>query len=157
MTNGAEPDQIETPTHKVNFGVLRFDPSTEEYAHFAFRAPKSSDEAAGFTAQLAWSHESTVTNFDAVWGVQFLARSNNEALDTAYGTAVEVTDTGGTAGNRYETAVTASITPGGTWAEGDWLYGRVYRKAAAVADTLAVDALLHGLTLFFTTNAGNDN
>jgi len=50
----------------------------------------------------------------------------------------------------------AAITPGGTWAEGDLLFLRVARKVANGSDTLDTDALLYGLELTLTINAGTD-
>ena len=51
----------------------------------------------------------------------------------------------------------AAVTPGNSWAEGDWLYFQVSRKAADASDTLNVDAHLVGFNIVITTNAADDS
>lgn len=157
-TNGcAALAQIETTTNKVNSKHLAFDSAAQEYAHFEFPAPKSSDESGTFTITLKWSHPTTSVNFGVVWELEMLARSNDDALDAAWGTPVTVTDTGGTTDDLYASPVSAAITPGGTWAEGDTILLRIGRKVADAGDTMAVDARLHGIELNITTNAATDD
>jgi hypothetical protein len=147
----------ETATNKVCFEYLPFDASAAEYAFFVCKAPKSADETAGiYVKNLAWAHPGTASNFGVSWKIQFLARSNDDAADTAYGTAIEVADTGGTTHDIYVAPDSAAITPGGSWAEGDWLFGRIQRDPADADDTLAVDAWLIGFDLVFTIAAQND-
>jgi hypothetical protein len=155
ITSGAAPGQIETSTNKVNQVTLDFDPSSIEYAGFTIPMPKSWNEGT-VTAQFIWSHSSTSTNFGVTWGIQGLARSDDDALDTAFGTAVTVSDTGGTTNDEYITSETSAMTIGGTPAEGDVVHFRVYRDPTDGSDTMAVDARLHAVRIFFTTNAGTD-
>lgn len=148
---------LEMATNDVDVDYLPFDASTQEYAHFQFRAPKSVDETTGIYVTPSWMHPSTTTNFGVVWGVQLLARSNGDALDAAWGTEQTSADTGGSTNTLYVGPETAAITPGGTWAEGDWLFGRIYRKVSDGSDTLAVDARLLGIDLRVTYTGGNDD
>lgn len=155
-TNGcAALAQLETATNKVNTKHLAFDGAAQEYAHFEFPAPKSSDEASTFTITLKWSHPAA-TAFGVVWELEMLARSNNDALDAAWGTAVTVTDTGGATDDLYASPESAAITPGGAWAEGDTILLRIGRKVADAGDTLDADARLHGIEFNITTNAATD-
>jgi hypothetical protein len=85
-----------------------------------------------------------------------LARGNGEAMDTAPGTEVIVTDTGGASGNLYIAGDSGNITPGGTWAEGDWLGIKVARKVGDAGDTLDVDGWLVGFALLIEINAADD-
>lgn len=133
-----------------------FDASADESLWIAFRAPKSSDESAGFTFDYTWSHAATVTNFGVAMFLELVAVGNAELLSTAMGTAVEVDDTGGTTNNVYISPESGTVTPGNTWAEGDLIIGRLYRDVSDAADTLAVDMRLHNFNIYITLNAAND-
>ncbi len=134
---------------------LDFDPTTEEYAQFAIPLPKKWNNGT-ITARFRWSHAATTTNFGVVWGLQAVAVSDDDTIAVAYGTAQIVTDTGGTTNDLYVSAETSAITVAGTPAAGDTVFFRVYRKAADGADTMAIDARLHGVDVFITTNADTD-
>lgn len=156
-TNGcAAVAQGETTTNKINYLYLAFDASAEEKAFFWMPSPKSYD-ASTVTMRAVWTHPSTATNFGVVWEFEILAVANDDALDTAVGTAITVTDTGGTTEDFYITAESAAITPGNTAAKQDWLYVQVSRKAADGSDSLAVDAHLIGVEVFYTTDAATDD
>ena len=152
-TNGAATGQIETSTNKVNAKVLDFDQSTEEYGCFSIPAPDYWDLGT-VTAQFVWTAASG--SGDVIWGLQGLARSNDDALDTAYGTAQEVTDTLMTANDEHLTSATSAITIGGTPAKADSIYFRVYRKAADGSDTLSADARLIGIRIKFSITTFSD-
>ena len=154
-TNGAAAGTAETTTNKVMIKTLDFDASTIEYAQFQVNMPKSWNEGT-MTAVFVWSHASTTTNFGVVWGIQGLAISDDDALDTAFGTAVTVTDTGGTTNDIYRTSETSAFTIGNSPAENDVVTFQVYRNATDGSDTMAIDARLHGVMLFYTTNAVTD-
>jgi hypothetical protein len=140
---------------KPDIVTLNFDPTTQEYAQFAIPMPKSWNEGT-ITAQFRWSHPATTTNFGVVWGIQAVAVSDGDAIGAAYGTAQEVTDTGGATDTLYISAEISAMTIAGSPAAGDTVYFRVYRKAADAADTLTVDARLHSVVLFLTTDADTD-
>lgn len=48
------------------------------------------------------------------------------------------------------------MTLSGSAAESDVVIVQVYRDATNGSDTLAIDARLHGVALFYTTNANTD-
>lgn len=152
-TNGAASGQIETATNKINALVLDFDQSTEEYAWFVIPAPNWWDLGT-ITAVFDWTAASG--SGDVIWGCAALARSNDDALDTALGTAQTVTDTLITANDEHLTSATSAITIGGTPAKADNLYIRVYRDADAGGDTLNADARLIAVTLYFTQGQYDD-
>lgn len=139
----------ESSTYKVMTGYLAFDAATQEHAQFSFRAPNALDESAGFTARFIWKEAGSATSHDCVWQIEMQAQGDADTIDSAWGTAISVTDTG-TSGTRRITAETTAITPGGTWAAGDEIVVRVSRKAADGADTLNVDAHLIEVDLFAT-------
>lgn len=146
---------IATSANMPDVQTLNFHQSTQQHAQFAIPLPKRWNRGT-ITARFRWSHAATTTNFGVVWGIQAVAVGDDEAINQAYGAAVEVTDTGGTANRLYVTSETAAFTVANTPADGDTVFFRVYRKAAAAADTLATVARLHGVDLFVTTNAEND-
>ena len=146
---------VATSANQPDILTLNFNQTTQQHAQFSIPFPKRWNRGT-ITARFRWSHASTTTNFGCVWGIQAVAVSDNEAINQAYGTAVEVTDTGGTANRLYVSSETSAMTVAGTPADGDTVFFRVYRKAADAADTLAIVSRLHGVDLFITTNAEND-
>lgn len=146
---------VATAANQPDLQTLNFDGTTAEYAQFSIRMPKSWDEGT-ITFAPVWSHPSTTTNFGVVWGLQAVAVSNDDAIATSYGTAQISTDTGGTTDDLYVGPESAEITVAGTPAAEDVVFFRVYRLPTDGSDTLAVDARLHGLTLYINTSAGND-
>ena len=95
-------------------------------------------------------------HFGAAWSLAGLAVSDDDALDAAFGTAVVVTDTGGTTNDLYRTVESGAVTIAGSPAALDTVFFQVARVPSDAADTLAIDARLHGIVLFITTDAGND-
>ena len=91
-----------------------------------------------------------------MWSIAGVALSDGNALDTAFGTAVLVTDTGGTTNAVYDSPESTAVTIGNTPAENDYVVFQVARVPANASDTMAVDARLLGVRLLYTTNAGND-
>lgn len=146
---------IATSANMPDVQTLNFNQTTQQHAQFAIPLPKRWNRGT-ITARFRWSHAATTTNFGCVWGIQAVAVGDNEAINQAYGTAVEVTDTGGTTNRLYVSGETAAFTVANTPADGDTIFFRVYRKAADAADTLAIVARLHGVDLFVTTDAEND-
>jgi hypothetical protein len=155
-TNGPASGLVETTTNKVMIKTLDFDASAAEYAQMTIQMPKSWNEGT-LSAAFLWSHASTTTNFGVVWGVQALAMSDDDALDAAFGSSQTVSDTGGTTNDIYRSNETAAVAASGSPAENDVLVLQVYRDATSGSDTLAVDARLHGVAVFYSTNANTDN
>ena len=154
-TNGAAAGTVETTTNKIMFSTLDFDTTTQEFAQFHVRMPKSWDEGS-VTATFTWSHASTSTNFGVVWAIEAVALSDGDAGDAAVGTAQQVADTGGTTNMVYITSATSAITIAGSPASEDWVVFQIKRVTSDGSDTMAIDARLHGVTIYFTTNASTD-
>lgn len=142
-------------TNQPDIVTLDFDPASAEYAEFAIPMPKKWN-AGTITLQFRWSHAATTTNFGVVWGAQALAVSDDDTMLANFGTAQTVTDTGGTTSDLYVTSETSAITVAGSPAKSDSLFLRVYRDATNGSDTLAIDARLHSVTIFVTTDADTD-
>ena len=154
-TNGAASGTAETTTNKVMIKTLDFDATTQEFAQFYVAFPKSWNEGT-VTAEFFWSHPSTTTNFGVVWQLAGVALSNDDALDTAFGTEQTATDTGGTTDDLYVSPETSAITIAGTPAAGDMCVFQAARAPSNGSDTMAVDARLHGIKLYYTVNAKDD-
>ena len=154
-TNGSASGTVETTTNKVMLKTLDFDTTTQEFAQFSVRMPKSWNEGT-VTAVFAWSHAATTTNFGVVWALEAVAISDGDAGDAAFGTAQQIADTGGTTNALYVSAATSAITIAGTPAAEDWVVFQIKRVVADASDTMAIDARLHGITVNFTTDASTD-
>jgi len=154
-TNGAASGTVEMTTNKNMVTTLDFDASTQEFAQFSIFMPKSWDETT-ITFVPHWSHAATSTNFGVVWQLHAVAVSNDDSLDVAFGTAQTSTDTGGTTNDFYSGPESSAITIAGTPAENDMVMFQIARVPTNGSDTMAIDARLHGITLYITTNAGND-
>jgi len=155
-TNGAAEGGGETTTNKNMRRTLDFDASTAEYAQFAFTMPKRWDEGT-VTFQPVWSHPSTTTNFGVVFQLSGVAISNDDTLEVAQGSGQTSTDTGGTTDDLYTGPESTAITIGGSPAEVDHVVFEISRVPSNGSDTMAVDARLHGIVLFITTNAVVDS
>lgn len=154
-TNGASAGSSEMATNKNMFKTLDFDTTTQEFVQFAIRMPKQWNEST-VTFAPVWSHAATTTNFGVVFGLAGVAISNDDAGDVAFGTAQTSTDTGGTTNDIYEGPESSAITIAGTPAAGDYVMFQINRTVSDGSDTMAIDARLHGIVLFITTDAGND-
>lgn len=154
-TNGAAVGNIEMTTNKNMVRSLDFDASTQEFAQFSIAMPKGWNEGT-VSFEPVWSHPSTTTNFGVVWALQAVARSNDDALDVAFGTEQTSADTGGTTNDLYVGPESSAITIDGTPAEMDVVQFQIKRNVSDGSDTMAVDARLHGIRLFYTTSAATD-
>ena len=146
---------IASAANQPDIQTLDFDASTQEFAQFSFRMPKSWDEGT-VTFVPVWSHAATTTNFGVVWDLQAVAVSDDDAIAVAFGTAQTSADTGGTTNDVYMGPESAAITVGGTPQPEDMVFFRVSRVVGDGSDNMAIDARLHGITVYITTNAEND-
>lgn len=151
-TNGAAVGIVETSTNKVMVCTLNFDKTTDEFAQFTVRMPKSWDEST-VTAQFVWSSNAAGTG-NVVWGLQGVALDDDDALDTAFGTAQTVTDAQTAQGDVMLTAATSAITIGNSPSAEDFVVFQVYRDADTNVDG---DARLHGVVVIYNTDAATDD
>ena len=145
--------QVESTTNKVNVYVLDFDGAgtSKEFAEFGVPSPTYWD-AGTVTVKFVWlaSAGSGTVN----WEIQGGAFSNDDALDAAYGTLKEVTDTVIATGDVHISDETSPVTIAGTPVAGDWLMFRVARDPANDTDTS--DARLLGIIIKFGIGQYND-
>ena len=91
---------------------------------------------------------------DVEFDVSARVLDNGNADTQAFGTAVTISDTGGTDGTRYITPRSTNVTPGGTPAKGCDIEVKITRTGTT--DTLSADAYLQNLRLFFDADQSND-
>jgi len=152
-TSGATAGTAETTTNKVMTRTLDFDAANIEYSQIMIPMPKSWNEGT-VTVQFIWTAGATG---DVVWACQGVALSDDDALDTAFGTAQSVTDSVTAAGDLMQSAFTSAITIAGTPAAEDTIVLQFYRDASNGSDTLAADAKLIGVRIKYTIAAGDDS
>lgn len=153
-TNGAAAGATETSVNRINFDTYDFDQTTGEYVQFHAQMPKSWNEGT-VTMRPLWTASAGSAAETVVFGFQAVALSNDDAIDTAFGTAQTSTDALIATGDVHVGPYSSAITIGGSPAESDWVVFQVYRDVAS--DNLAADAKLIGVTLKFTVNAQDDS
>ena len=155
-TTGAAPGSFQSFNFLTNTLSLDFDSIIQEFGQFQIGMPKSWDEGT-VTYDVIWSYSTNTTvNFGVVWSLAGVALSDGNSIDTAFGTAVLVTDTGGATNAVYDSPESSAVTIGNVPAENDLVIFQVSRVTSDVNDTLAVDARLLGIRLYYTVVSGND-
>lgn len=127
-----------------------FDATTSEIVQFEIAFPKSWNLGT-VTFIPYWTAASG--SGTAIWALSAVARSDDDPLDVAFGTAQSSTDTLITAYDMHVGPESSAITIAGTPAAGDGVNFKLIRD---VADTLTVDAKLIGAKLIYTTSAATD-
>lgn len=154
-TNGASAEQIELTAGQPELKCLDFDASTDEFAQFAISFPKSWNEGT-VTYQAYFTSAGTDTG-NAIFTLAGVAVSDNDAIDSAFGTAVSVTKAhSGTANDLDVSSESSAVTIAGTPTAGDEVFFQISRDADNGSDTLTGDARLLGIRFFFTTDSAND-
>jgi len=153
VSNGcANHVSVETTSGRPDMVVLDFDKDSDEFAQFAIAFPKSWN-AGTVTFQYYWSGIAATTNVTlTLAGVAF---ADNGSIDTVYGTAIAVTDAAqGAVEELLVSAESSAITIAGSPGADELVYFRIGRDVSE--DNMAGDCRLHGIKLFFSTNAKND-
>jgi hypothetical protein len=154
-TNPADAAQVETTATRPDLKVFDFDASTKQYTQFTVAMPKSWNEGT-VTYTVYWSPSTTNTG-NAIFGLQGVACADNDTIDVAYGTAIEVTDAGiGTVEDQQITSESSAMTIAGSPAAGEQTYFQLYRDAADGSDTFTGECRVLGIKIFYTTDAAND-
>jgi hypothetical protein len=150
-TNGAVPQLRELATNDIMINTLLFDPTTSWAAHFSMAMPKSWNEGT-VTYVPFWTAASG--SGTVIWDLAGRAYGDSDALDTAPGTAISVTDTLLTANDLHKGPTSAAVTMAGSPAEDDLI---ILEISLDVAGTLAVDAELIGVMVYVTFDLPDDS
>jgi hypothetical protein len=145
-TAGCGVDSRETSTNDQNFDELLFDTGSDEFADALVVMPSNYNNGT-VTARFYWTAASG--SGGVAWAIQGRAFANDDALDTAAGTAQLVTDTLIAANDMHVTSATSAVTIGGTPAANTPIQFTIYRDVSDAADTLGVDARLLGVEIIF--------
>jgi hypothetical protein len=145
-TAGCGVDSRETTTNDQNFDELLFDTGSDEFADALVIMPSNYNNGT-VTARFYWTAASG--SGGVAWGIQGRAFANDDALDTAAGTAQLVTDTLIAANDMHVTSATSAVTIGGTPAANTPIQFTIYRDVSDAGDDLAVDARLLGVEIVF--------
>jgi hypothetical protein len=145
---------VETTSGRPDLVVLDFDKDSDEFAQFSLAFPVSWNEGT-VTFQFFWSGIAATTG--VTLGLQGVAVGDNDTIDVVYGTAILVDDDAqGAVEEMLVSAESAAITIAGSPAVDQLCYFRIFRDVSATNDDMAGDCRLHGVKLFFTTDAAND-
>ena len=146
--------KVETTSGRPDMNVLDFDKDSDEFAQFAVAFPKSWNEGT-VTFQFYWSGIAATTG--VAMNLQGVAFADNDSIDTAYGTAVVVQDDAqGAVEELLVSAESGAITIAGSPSTDELVYFRLGRDVSDGNDDMAGDCRIHGVKLFFTTDAAND-
>lgn len=145
-TNGSSAiTKTEYTTNDQDLQSLDFDQTTQEHAQFTLVMPD--DWNAGTITYKAWWTAAAGSAAQTVeWNLQARAYANDDAIDAAWGTAIEVSDALIATGDIHVTSESAALTIANTPSAGELVQFRVYRD---VADTLAADAKLLAIKLYY--------
>lgn len=150
ITNGPSNGLVETTNYKLILSTLNFDPTTAEYAQFTVAMPKSWN-AGTVTFKALVSHASGTGN--VIFSLAGVSFASDDAMDAAFGTSVAHSAlTVGTANDIYISAESGAVTVSGA-GKSEYV---TFQVARDISDTLTHDARLHGIQLFYTTDATND-
>ena len=155
VSNGcAAITAVETTSGRPDMAVLDFDKDSDEFAQFSVAFPKSWN-AGTITFQFFWSGIAATTG--VAMNLQGVSFADNDSIDTAYGTAVVVQDDAqGAVEELLVSAESGNITIAGSPGDNELCYFRIGRDVSDGNDDMAGDCRLHGVKLFYTTDASND-
>ena len=146
---------VETTADRPDMQVLDFDGGSEEHAQFQVAFPKSWN-AGTVTYRVFWT--STATDTDAViWTLEGVSVANDATIDVAYGTGVAVTDNNISDAEDCLVSATSSAVTIASAADDALTFFRIWRDADAGGDTMAEDARLIGVQIFYTVDAKDDS
>lgn len=153
-TSGAGSTTYDSGSNDVTVTAWGFDTTTQEYIHsIPIGMPKSWNEST-VTAIVYWTNAGGASTETVRWTVAGMAISDDDTINTTFGTAVNIDDTWLAQNDLHIAAESSAITIGGTPAENDMIVLQVSRDVAN--DNMAGDAVFLGMKLMITTNAAND-
>ena len=145
-TTGCGVDSRETSTNRTNWDELLFDSGADEFAQVVIVMPNNYNNGT-VTARFQWT--ASAGSGSVIWGLQGRAFADDDALDTAMGTAQTVTDTLLATNDMHISDATSAITIAGTPAANRPILFQAYRDADAAGDTIANDCRLLGVEIIF--------
>ena len=149
-TNGAASDTTETTTNDLMIDSFLFDGTTEEGVQFKLSFPQAWN-AGTVKVKVYWDAATGASAAEGVvWGIKAGALANDDAIDTALGTEVEVADTVIAVGDLHITSATGAITIAGSPTVDEMIVFQIARKVGNASDTMNEDAKLLGIKVQYT-------
>jgi hypothetical protein len=142
--------KTEYGTNDIDLQTLDFDQTTVEYAQFMVWMPDNWD-AGTVTFKALWTAAAGTAAQTVEWNLQGRSYANDDAIDQAWGTAVEVSDALIATGDVHISAESTAVTLAGTPAAGEPVQFRAWRDADN--DTLEADGKLAGLKIYYGRGA----
>ena len=153
VTNGAASGTRDSGSNDITTPVFDFDQTTSEAVQFTWAPPKRWDKSTVSFVPY-WTADGGSAAETCIFTLAGVAISNDDTSNAAFGTAQSSSDALIATGDIHVGPESSAITIGGTPAEADLV---VFQIARDIADTLAADARLLGIKLFWTANAENDS
>jgi|GEM_PF-5806727 len=133
------PTTVEAGTNDIDYKVLDFDTATDENAFVNFRMPDSWD-AGVVQFRYTWTNAAGLTTETVTFELSGIAYANDDPIDAAVGTAIEVADTWIAQGDIHYSAWSGDVTIAGTPAAGEYVHFEIMRDVSE--DDLTGDARL---------------
>lgn len=147
-TNGcAAVAKTEFATNKQNLLSLDFDQTTQEYAEFTVWMPNNWLASYSIYFEPVWTASGGSASQTVFWTLQGRAYADSDAIDQAWGTAQSSQDALMATGDIHYGPQSSGITIAGTPGAGELVQFRISRD---VTDTLAADAKLLGVKLYYS-------
>lgn len=143
----AAPAKTEYATNGVDLFTADFDQTSIEYGQFNVWMPGTWD-AGTLTFEVVWTAAGGSASETVEWNLQARAYADDDAIDQAWGTAIEISDTLIAADDVHYAPESTALTVAGSPAAGELVQFRVWRDAAN--DTLAADAKLIGIKIHYS-------
>ncbi len=159
-TNGAGdadqlPESADSGCQDVNYDYIAFDAATEQHAFFQWAIPTGWDEGT-ITFHVYWTAAGGMACEGVTFGLKGVAISNDGAIDTSFGTEVDVDDSWIANGDLHVSPVSGDVTIGNTPVVNDLIFFNLARKVGNCNDDLTGDARVLGVKLIYTRNSYGD-
>lgn len=151
--SGASAFSSAAVTSLMMINGLLFGSTSAQYAEFGIPAPKSIASGGTVTYKAIWTATQGTAAATCIWQLQAVGAGDGDALDAAYGTAVDTTDLYQGVLKQHIGPVSAAVTIS-SFAREDEIRFRVSRKISG--NTLVADAILRWIVINFTLDKSSD-
>ena len=154
-TSGAAAGSYDSGAADISIATFDFDTTAQEFVHFQIAMPESWNEGT-ITFIPYWTNTAGLTTETVEWKLQAYAVSNDDALNATFSNSVTSGDTWIAQNDLHVGPISGALTIDGTPAAGDAVLFELSRNVAGT-DNMTGDALLIGIKILYTVNAGTDN
>ena len=148
----ADVAKVEAGTNDIDYDVLDFDASSDENAFCNFQMPYNYDGGV-IKFRYVWTTASGDTDQTVVFELSGRSYADDDAIDQAVGTAVEVSDTWIADGDVHISGISGDVTLAGTPAAGEFVHFEIMRDVSE--DDLGGDARLIAVQIYYKESQYN--